>query len=69
MRTVDVIMAANDATTLAAALMPLIQAAVAGNEAEISDELVAAARDRLNRNIDALDKLIADAQAKPPATA
>mgnify|MGYP001576063477 CR=1 FL=1 len=67
MRTIDAIQAVNDATALAAVLMPLIQGAVASRVDEISDEEVDAARAKLERNIAALDSLIAELRDGGPA--
>ena len=59
MRTVDAFQAANDAITLASVLMPLVQSAMANRQDDIPDEAVKAARDKLEQNIAALDRLIA----------
>lgn len=64
--TLAVITAVNDALTLASALTPLVQQAMAAGQTEISDEEVAAARARLGDKIDALDALIAASGGTPP---
>lgn len=60
--TLALITAINDAVSLSAALTPLVQQALALGQTEVSDEAVTAAQAKLGTNIDALDKLIADAK-------
>lgn len=62
MRTIDAIQAINDAISLASVLTPLVQDAVRNRVDEISDEEVAEAAAALDRNIDALDKLIVESK-------
>lgn len=56
------ITAINDAAMVINALSPLVRQAMANGDTEITDEQVAAARARLDGNIDALDAAIAKAR-------
>jgi hypothetical protein len=54
----------NDATTIIAALSPLVQQAMKNGQAEISDEDVAASAARLDASIEALDSAIEAARSR-----